>query len=163
MAASIVITVNDAKARQAISRLISGIANIAPILDDVGESLTTSTKRRFEAGRSPDGRAWPVSIRAKKEGGKTLVDRGRLLASITYRASGNQLSIGSNVIYAAIHQFGGTIKAKNKPYLKFKIGNNFVRVKQVKIPARPFLGLDAQDRGEVREIIKDHLNAMVAP
>ena len=36
--------------------------------------------------------------------------------------------------YAAIHQFGGTVKAKNKPYLVSKVGDGFRKVKQVHHP-----------------------------
>ena len=38
--------------------------------------------------------------------------------------------------YAAIHQFGGVIKAKNKPHLHFKIGSQWIKKKSVKIPKR---------------------------
>ena len=48
-------------------------------------------------------------------------------------------TLGTNLVYAPTHEYGATIKAKNAPYLKFKIGNQWVSTKQVKIPARPFL------------------------
>lgn len=47
--------------------------------------------------------------------------------------------IGTNLKYARIHEYGGTIRAINAPYLKFKIGNQWVQKKEVHIPARPFL------------------------
>lgn len=50
------------------------------------------------------------------------------------------------VPYAAIHEFGGIIQAKNKPYLVFKPQgvDHFVKVKQVTMPERrPF-----RDAGE---------------
>ena len=68
---------------------------------------------------------------------------GRLANSITVSRSidRNALTffIGTNVKYARIHEFGGIIRAKNAPYLAFKIGEKFIRKKQVVIPARPFL------------------------
>jgi len=53
---------------------------------------------------------------------------------------GNQLNvgIGSNVVYAAIHNYGGEIKAKNKPYLVFNIDGNWIRTTSVMIPARHY-------------------------
>lgn len=44
-----------------------------------------------------------------------------------------------DVRYALIHELGGTIQPKNKPWLVFKIGEHWVRAKQVTIPARPYL------------------------
>jgi phage gpG-like protein len=59
------------------------------------------------------------------------------------------------VLYAAIHQLGGTIAAKDAPYLKFKIGDRWASKKSVTIPARPFLGLDDDDEREIVRIGED--------
>lgn len=94
---------------------------------------------------------------------------GRLRNSIHYRVSAEgtgkfSAMVGTNVKYAKIHEFGGIIRAKNKPWLSFpsrrgithftaagklmkggfagagrKVSWGWVQVKQVKIPARPFL------------------------
>jgi phage gpG-like protein len=47
--------------------------------------------------------------------------------------------LNTDVKYGAIHEYGGVIKAKHAPYLKFTVGGRWVQVKQVTIPARPFL------------------------
>ncbi len=52
---------------------------------------------------------------------------------------------GSKVPYAAIHEYGGTIKAKNAPYLVFKLGPFWYKKKQVTIPARPYLNPALKD------------------
>lgn len=52
-------------------------------------------------------------------------------------AAGEQ-KIYSNLVYAAIHEFGGVIRAKNKPYLVFKVNGHWYRKKQVTIPKRPY-------------------------
>ena len=52
-----------------------------------------------------------------KPGGPTLADTGTLMNSITYVKRGNKVIVGSNLKYARIHQFGGTIKPKNAKYL----------------------------------------------
>ncbi len=44
------------------------------------------------------------------------------------------------VVYAAIHEYGGTITAKNGPYLHFKGSKGWARVRQVTIPPRPYIG-----------------------
>lgn len=43
------------------------------------------------------------------------------------------------VPYARIHEQGGVIRAKNKPYLVFRIGSRWFKKKSVFIPARPYL------------------------
>jgi len=67
------------------------------------------------------------------------VRTGTLRRGITAKASGLRGWLGDPVIYAGIHEFGGTIRAKRSKYLKFKIGNQWISKKEVKIPARPFL------------------------
>ena len=48
--------------------------------------------------------------------------------------------IGSNVVYAAIQEYGGVIRARNKPYLHFKTKDGkWHKVKSVTIPAQPYL------------------------
>jgi phage gpG-like protein len=86
-----------------------------------------------------------------------LRDEGHLYASITHRASPTSVEVGSNAIYAAIHQFGGTIKAKDAKALRFRIGDVWVTKESVTIPARPFLGIDDDDRQMIVETVADAL------
>ena len=97
-------------------------------LNAIGEGLRTSTVERFEGEESPEGKKWEPSIRASVEsGGKTLTQTGKLKASIRKKVSGSGLAVGTNDIRAATHQFGDirTIRAKNKKYLRFKVGGQW--------------------------------------
>jgi len=89
---------------------------------------------------------------AKKYFGKTGRPKnitGNLRDSIKgeTRTTGNNLGfvIGSDVVYARIQEEGGTIRAKGSAYLTFPIGGGFVRVKSVRLPARPYLRPAIQD------------------
>jgi len=62
------------------------------------------------------------------------VKTGQLKESI--KVEGNKIL--TKVIYSKIQEFGGFISAKNKDYLKFKIGNAYRTVKSVFIEANPF-------------------------
>ncbi len=42
-------------------------------------------------------------------------------------------------VYAHIHNVGGVIRARNAPYLKFKIGNQWIQVKQVRIRRKSYM------------------------
>jgi len=92
-----------------------------PLFEQLGRVLKTSTQLRFRNQRGPDGGAWEKSWRARNEGGQTLSLSGRLRRSITYQATNNSVAVGTNVLYAAIHQFGGTIRAKSGPFLSIPI------------------------------------------
>lgn len=41
-------------------------------------------------------------------------------------------------VYASIHEYGGIIRAKRAPYLKFKVRGQWVQVRQVRIRAKKF-------------------------
>ncbi len=138
-------------------RLHDRARDLFPLFDEIGAALVSSTQRRFEEGRGPDGEAWPESFRAREEGGKTLVDRAHLLGSITHNAGRESVEVGSNLIYAAIHQTGGEIAARVAEYLHFRVGGRWARVKSVTIPARPYLGLSPADEDEIGAIVEDHL------
>lgn len=145
---------DDAALRAALVRMTKTLDNPKPVLDEIGGMLVASTLDRFERGQAPDGSDWQKSARAEAENGQTLVDTGRLRGSITHRASGDAVEVGTNVVYAAIHQFGGRIEAKNKKALSFPVGDGFAVVESVTMPARPFLGLNDADRSSILRIVE---------
>lgn len=152
MVARVTITPDSAAVRQALARAARAADDLTPLMDRIGAALVASTQLRFEDQRSPAGVAWLRSRRAASVGGQTLVDSGRLRASITHRPARDRVEVGTNVIYAATHQFGAAIAAKTPKGLRFRIGNAWVTKREVTIPARPFLGLDAGDREEIPAI-----------
>ena len=126
----------------------------------LGQGVRTSTLERFRTRKGPDGRRWPSSKRALAEGGRTLVDSGQLRNSIQVRSDATGFAVGTNVKHASTHQYGvknRIIKAKNKKYLRFKVDGRWVTRKKVKvtIPARPFLGLSAEDQEALQETVED--------
>ena len=104
------IEVDDAAVRGALSQLAGVSTDLTRPLRAIGDYLVADTKLRFEAGRGPDRLPWKPSARALKEGGMTLVDSARLKASITRVVTSSSVQVGTNVKYAAIHQFGGEIR-----------------------------------------------------
>lgn len=132
--------------------------NFTGLHKEIGEFLTESTKDRFKSEEGPEGKKWEPSYRAQSSGGKTLTKNATLKNSITYRESSKNVDVGTNIIYAAVHQKGKKIKAKDANYLKFKVGDTWVQKKSVEIPARPFLGISDEDRKEIQNIIKDRID-----
>ncbi|HUY26148.1 MAG TPA: phage virion morphogenesis protein [Candidatus Binataceae bacterium] len=169
------IKLDDAKVVEQLGKIATRTLTLKPVLESIGKSFVASTRRRFEQQRGPDGQPWkplrPATI-AKRDkrafrgragklsfglnylasggayGTKALIDRARLLGSITYKATSTELAVGTNRKFpggefsaAAIHQLGGTSGMAPGP---------------AAIPARPFLGADRNDMERAGEIIVAH-------
>jgi phage virion morphogenesis protein len=138
-------------------------------LKNIGEVLLNATRRRFNAQVAPDGTPWkPVNplyagtaeqragkTKGIKKGTKILQASGQLLMSIHPQVTPGQLQIGTNKIYAAIHQFGGVIVPKAGDSLVFMMGGQLIHAKKVTIPARPFLGIAPADAKEAIEAVEE--------
>jgi phage virion morphogenesis protein len=120
--------------------------NFTDLHRQVGHAVLNSTLQRFKDGVDPDGKPWPKSQRVLgkkrgrkgRKGTKTLIDTGRLRSSLTVAATADEAVVGTNTIYARIHQYGG------------KTG----RGRAVKMPARPYLGLNDDDRAVIDAIVE---------
>ena len=136
-----------------------GSLEIRGILKSIAEGMRTSTVERFTEERSPEGKPWKTSIRAREEGGKTLTKTGQLKNSIRAEVRDSGLAVGTNDIRAATLQFGDerTIRAKNKKHLTFKVGGQWRRAESVKvsIPPRPFLGISRADEQDIKETLEE--------
>ncbi|CDO60811.1 virion morphogenesis protein [Candidatus Phaeomarinobacter ectocarpi] len=140
----ITLTFEDGELRHVVSEARARLSDYSPAMDEIGSYLEDRTLERFETGEAPDGTPWLPSQRALDENGKTLVDRGHLLASINYETTPDAVTVGSNVIYAAIHQHGG------------KTGRGLA----VDMPARPFLGVNDADLQEIELIVADFVSEL---
>lgn len=124
------------------------------LLNSIGRILQESTHERIETTKtSPDGETW----KANSAGTSTLYQSGKLFHSIDYTVSGSSVHLGSGLVYSAIHQFGGTIKPKTANKLAFMIGNRLVFATKVEMPARPYLGLSADDKADILGAVEDVL------
>ena len=120
------------------------------LLDDVGQYLVSETVYRFRTSTDPQGNQWqPLSERTREQRGqqaKPLVHKGHLRDSITHQVRGDEVRIGNNRIYGAIHQFGGQAGRGHK----------------VPLPARPYLGINGDDEVEITQIAQGHVNRALA-
>lgn len=154
--ALIEVTINDAEVQRAFTRLVSVMENTTPVMSVIGTALVASTHRRFISQTDPDGAAWATldpEYAAAKRNARILTESGRLRDSINSEAGPDQVRVGTNTIYAAVHQFGGTIKPVSSSHLVFRLGNRLVMADSVTLPARPFLGISSDDEAEIAEIV----------
>lgn len=177
--AKLEITVDDVEVIAALNHIIAIGERPRPLLLAIGESLEFSTKRRFETSTAPDGSSWAPNAEStflsylgafkgsttkkgklSKKGierainKKPLIGETRSLSSnITYQLIGDDtLEVGSPQVYAGTQQFG----AKKGEFGKTRRGAS---IPWGDIPAREFLGLSADDRRTVLDIVQQFLTA----
>ena len=122
--ARIVLEVDTSAWSRAAEGLLRGTEDMRPLLTALGMMLMRSVDKQFRAQGSRFGEGWtPLKPKTKYRrrksglGAQILLDRGTLQKSVTQQgAPGNiykleplSLTLGSNLRYANIHQFGGTI------------------------------------------------------
>lgn len=139
----------------ALDAAIRAGADLTPAMRDIAGELEDSARAAFENERSPIGVPWKPSRRVAEDGGQTLTLSGDLRNSQTsnwgkdFAEAGPEAS-GGAAAYAAIHQFGGTIRPRRAKALK--VGKRFFA--SVKIPARAYLGWsDATERYAIDALI----------
>lgn len=135
-----------------IRRLAAGLADTRPLLEALGAELESQTRKRIaDSGPAPDSSPWPEwsdAYAATRHGGhKLLSSDGDLLDSVQSLVAADFVETGSNLIYAAIQQFGGTADMAPGP---------------AAIPAREWLGLSAADAGDLDALLDDHFNGLIA-
>ncbi|MCK3776467.1 phage virion morphogenesis protein [Ensifer sesbaniae] len=176
----------DDTATEGLSRLVNTAVHPGQMLSAMGAYLLASTQRRFETETGPDGKKWkPLSKRTANR----TVRRGRrrgtanilrvttqLYQSLVMRSDEVSAEVGTNMVYAAVHQFGGGIQqyARSQRLSLKKIRGGRARfVKHgttgaelrnvtigehtIDIPARPYLGFSRADVARLLEIGREHL------
>lgn len=125
---------------QALNRLLQQGGDLEPAFREIGEFMLETTQQRFDDMQAPDGEPWeplsPTTLKNKKRTDKILTESGTLADTLNYQLGNNQLMFGSNMEYAATHQFGREADG---------------------IPARPFLGVAPFEKTEILDILRSHL------
>lgn len=136
---------------QRIRSLAAGLDDKRPLLAALGAELETRTKRRIESGGpAPDGTPWlPWSdayARTRHGNQGLLMAEGDLLDSIQSLVHADRVETGSILPYAALHQLGGTPDMPPGPR---------------EVPAREYLGISADDEGDLDAVLTDHFGGLV--
>ena len=98
-------------------------------------AVKADVRENFDQSHDPDGNPWPGLKFPRVRGGtKPLMDRGILAASFSGSGQGHiedvqpfQLTVGTNLDYASIHQTGGTIKPVRGKYLAIPMSKEALR------------------------------------
>jgi len=172
-------------AQDALSRLWDARKEMmlpAPLLRSMGERLLEFHQQRFQDQKSPDGvgwkeLSWRYKQRKRKNQDKILTRDGSLRNTLRWQVNADELLFGTNRVYGAIHQFGGTIeiaaRSQQAYYRQKKNGeldNQFVRKNKsnfaqwhtipaykIHITARPWLGVSKTEGETLIEMAKNYL------
>lgn len=151
--------------------------------------LLFSTQRRFETETDPDGQKWkPLAkrttlkkVRGNRRRGENNILRvtGDLYRSLVAQSDEKSASVGSNRVYARVHQEGGEIRqyarSQKASLMKVRGKSRFVPHGKkgsqernitigehvITIPARPYLGFSAEDRTRLVEIGQEFLEGSI--
>lgn len=150
------VKIDDARLMATLRRMMVNAARPQSAMQAIAALGEASTRDRFDTETGPDGQKWK---KGHKRGGRTLTQAGHLGDSISARHGRDFAEWGVNRPYAAIHQFGGVIRPKRKKALRFRLAGGkgaFVTAKKVTMPARPFLGISAEDRDDILHVLRKH-------
>ncbi|MBA3027448.1 MAG: hypothetical protein FP814_09765 [Desulfobacterium sp.] len=155
------IKINDQEAIAKLSDMLKRFDDLTPVLQEIGEIVRSSVERNFAAGGRPK---WPQSNRVKESGGQTLSDTARLKRSFSVSVGTDSVTVGTNVVYAGVQQFGakkgsfGTVtfavkahERKGRPVVAHK---RTAALPWGDIPARPFLMIQHEDETEIKAALE---------
>jgi phage virion morphogenesis protein len=157
--------------RKDLNKVLEGIADrmtdSTAAMRKVGAIVRESIRTNFARSGRPD--KW-AKLQHRK--GQALRDTNRLMNSITSVPAKNSVRVGTNVVYAGVHNYGakkgefGTFTMQVGPhYRTSKGGKRFgvrgharkVKLPWGDIPARPFILVQKEDGPEISAILAKHI------
>jgi phage virion morphogenesis protein len=153
------VELDEAAVAAKLAEIVDRMERPSGFYKGVGEYLTeVAIPRNFATETSPDGVSWaslrPLTVARREAKGQTPIQilraSGAMAASINYAAGDDHVRIGSPAIQAAVMQFGAKQGAFGRDARNHPLpwGD---------IPARPFLGISADDEVEIIRIAEDWL------
>lgn len=135
--------------RQKLADLLRRAGGTGQMMDLLGGLVESQTRRRLSQDKEgPEGEAWPdwspAYAETRRSNHHLLENEGTLIDSIHYMVEGGRVEVGSGMVYAAIHQFGGA------------------EAGMPQIPARPYLGVSHDDASEIEETLGHWLGGALA-
>lgn len=128
------IKIDNKKVEKALLEIAQKTSNLRPLMKNIAGIMADSTEENFKEEGRPKWKDLSEKTKTarKKSGhypGQILQVSGQLALSVTTQYDDTSVVIGSNKVYAAIHQLGG------------QAGKN----KKTTIPARPYLVVTDDD------------------
>lgn len=163
---------NEFKTPEVIELLKNKLANKSKLMVAIAETMRTAVLKNFETEGSRIGKPWQrlahqtIKQREKKGywPGKILQRTGQLKRSITSSYGEDYAQVSTNLIYAAIQNYGGVIhRSTLKTFLRRKREGirqltdaktpKSNKMSTIRIPARPFMQLNNDDLEKIKKKI----------
>jgi len=154
--ARITVDVTDESVRVMLRKLADATKHPTEAMEGIGGYAVGSVQQNFEAEGRPD--KWKERKSAAAH--PLLRDSNRLFDSITYEVAGDAVYIGTNVAYAAAHQFGVDKKVEIPGFTRTRRGkreNVSAHERHIIIPARPYLMLQSDDDAAIVALLENFL------
>ena len=140
------IKIDNKKVEKALLEIAQKTSNLRPLMKNIAGIMADSTEENFKEEGRPKWKDLSEKTKTarKKTGhypGQILQVSGQLALSVTTQYDDSSAVIGSNKVYAAIHQLGG------------QAGKN----KKTTIPARPYLSLTNEEYEEILSLVENYL------
>lgn len=161
----ITLQVKDDGTQAALSELAAKLTDMTPLMAQIVEFLLDGTLDRFKTGQAPDGSTWaaksqttidayisrkqPMSFRPLIGPTKTL----SAASSFATSSGADWARLSARPIQSAVMQFG----AKKGAFGNNKAGRP---IPWGDIPARPFMGLSAEDSNTVLTVLGNWIQSI---
>lgn len=148
------VDIDDQPVLDALAALLARGSDLTPAMREIAGVLADIPERALAEEADPaTGRPWhplaPATVEARGGDAHPILQlSGHLAASIQSEHGRDYAAAGTNVVYAAAHQFGLGERSSVRS-----------RRRMPALPARPFLGLGPEDRRSILDIVQRHLSA----
>jgi phage virion morphogenesis protein len=154
---------NSPELAAALGRVAAAAENAGPLMRVIAGIMHDEVEENFAQQGRPRWLGLKAPVAKRRQGGMILQDSGQLAASIEQGSDAKSAWVGTNKIYAAIHQLGGKTRAHDiKPRYKkaLKFGGRYAKVVHhpgSTIPARPFLVITPSGERRILSAVNDYL------
>ena len=160
---------DETRVTEQFNKLMAGVKNASPLMRIIAGDMMDEVEDNFAQQGRPKWLGFKYTPSAKRGGSsaKLLQDSGQLASSIQEHSSNDTAVVGTNKVYAAIHQFGGKtkphiIRPRNKKALAF--GGRVVKSVNhpgSNIPARPFLSITPGGEQKILSHTSQYLQKLI--
>jgi phage gpG-like protein len=170
-------SIADKEVLSALNRLARSCtpSRMRPLMKEIGEDITASTKLRFQSSTGPDGHRWPslekdtLLARLAKTSGAYSKKTGRIskrgaTAAMNLKPLIDTKELSTTIRYQIINGGTGVDIGTNRTF-KRGIGAEVHQfgTRDGRIPARPFLGLSDADKTSILNRVARFIEARTRP
>lgn len=104
---------------QRLVQLVGSATKFKLPIKVISKMVLSDVQSNFAGGHSPDGVKWKALAHGRPRGGnpRPLRNNDILMGSMNQKVTETEIIVGTNLQYAGVHQWGGTITPKKGKFL----------------------------------------------